>query len=166
MQPIFDRKSTQENKNSRYPFGIPGIFIGRGWGIRTPANGVRVRCATVTQILCTSAWLLYPFFWKCQVKNRKNLSDKFATHYVSLFHSSDNPAIPGLCSAPVIWIVFPYWQKTVPWTIFLSFLLYHWHPQKKMILYLELIVFFGFRHIRTLSCRMERKSSSYLQLLC
>ena len=27
------------------------FFHGRGWGIRTPANGVRVRCATVTQIL-------------------------------------------------------------------------------------------------------------------
>ena len=27
------------------------VFFGRGWGIRTPANGVRVRCATVTQIL-------------------------------------------------------------------------------------------------------------------
>ena len=27
------------------------LFSGRGWGIRTPANGVRVRCATVTLIL-------------------------------------------------------------------------------------------------------------------
>ena len=41
-------ESLQCEKNG-YPFGYP--FFGRGWGIRTPANGVRVRCATVTQIL-------------------------------------------------------------------------------------------------------------------
>ena len=40
---------TQQYKKPNH--GSGRAFYGRGWGIRTPANGVRVRCATVTQIL-------------------------------------------------------------------------------------------------------------------
>ena len=55
-----DRVDLAENpvdKSRRY-------FHGRGWGIRTPANGVRVRCATVTLILCVKHGFYYTHSFK------------------------------------------------------------------------------------------------------
>ena len=51
-----------------------GFFVGSGWRIRTLTNGVRVRCATITQTRYralssddfASALLLYAVFQKCQ----------------------------------------------------------------------------------------------------
>ena len=44
-------KPCHQNKIKKQGFHWNPCFLGRGWGIRTPANGVRVRCATVTLIL-------------------------------------------------------------------------------------------------------------------
>ena len=75
------------------------FFCGRGWGIRTPANGVRVRCATVTQIPYAVLGHVSDRTWLIILRILEKSRDNFM-FFIFSPNQAYNGKRPGAVSAP------------------------------------------------------------------